>query len=79
MSAPPMNQKPSSSARSQLISMPLAANRSAVTAAWNRAAPGSERPMTWCQPRAAKTQISIASSAAIVRWSTCRTSWMAKV
>ena len=74
-----MAQKPKSSARSQLINIPEHAKRSAVITAWNRAAPGSVRPINECQPIAAIMQISIASSATTVRWSTCRISWSVKV
>ena len=54
--------------------IPENAKSSAVRTAWKRAAPGSVRPMTWCQPIAAIMQISIASKATTVRWSTWSTS-----
>src|SRR5207245_1003472 len=69
-----MAQNPNSSARSQLTRIPENAKSSAVRTAWKRAAPGSVRPMTWCQPIAAIMQISIASKATTVRWSTWSTS-----
>src|SRR5690242_9902210 len=77
--APAMAQKPNSSARSPLISTPTEPNSSSVTTAWNLAAPGSDRPSTWCQPSAAMMHSSITPSAAMVRWSTWRISWMPKV
>ena len=47
--------------------------------AWKRAAPGSDRPMTWCQPMAPSMHTSMAASATTVRWSTWRMKSMPNV
>ena len=79
MVAPPIAQNAKSSARSWLNRTPVAANSSAVISAWNRAAPGSERPMTWCQPSAPMMQTSIANNATTVNLSARIVRSMAKV
>ena len=79
VNAPAMVQNPNISARSELIRIPAHANSSAVTEAWKRAAPGSERPMNWCHASAARMQTSITSNPTTVSLSTWSSRLMANV